>query len=91
MMNEMSLHQKDKAPLGPLSIGKILVKKSGKVVLRVPSQTGDDFTDFELIKGIETNFYQEVISAHPSKQEVHFLGPINHKLIAVPDLDQIFN
>jgi hypothetical protein len=47
--------------------------------------------DFELIKGIQTNFYQELVSAHPSKKEVQFLGPVNHKLIAVPDLDSLFD
>lgn len=67
-MNELSLHQKEKAHLGPLPFGKILIKKSGKVILRVPSDSGKgDHTDFELIKGIQTNFYQELISAHPSK------------------------
>ncbi len=46
--------------------------------------------DFEVIKGIPTNFYQELVSAHPSKKDLHFLGPVSHKLIAVPDLDSIF-
>ena len=46
--------------------------------------------DYELTKGIATNFYQELVSAHPSRGDVHFLGQVNHKLIAVPDLDQIF-
>jgi hypothetical protein len=48
--------------------------KSGKVIMRMPSEDGTSHVDFELIKGIETNFYQELISAHPSKNEVHFLG-----------------
>ena len=72
----------------PISLGKLLVMKSGKVVMRMTSGTGH--VDFEVIKGIPTNFYQELISAHPSKKDVHFLGPVNHKLIAVPDLDAIF-
>jgi hypothetical protein len=63
--------------------------KSGKVVLRMTSEDGSHI-DYELTKGIATNFYQELVSAHPSRGEVHFLGQVNHKLIAVPDLDQIF-
>lgn len=55
--------------------------------MRMPSEDGTSHVDFELIKGIETNFYQELISAHPSKKDVHFLGQVNHKVIAVPDLD----
>ena len=58
----------------PKRIGKVLVMKSGKVIMRMPSEDGTSHVDFELIKGIETNFYQELISAHPSKNEVHFLG-----------------
>lgn len=37
--------------------------KSGKVVLRLEDPANKERTiDFELIKGIQTNFYQEVIS-----------------------------
>jgi hypothetical protein len=71
----------------PKPIGKVLVMKSGKVIFRMPSEDGNSHVDFELIKGIETNFYQELVSAHPSQKNVHFLGQVNHKVIAVPDLD----
>ena len=53
--------------------------------------SGEGHVDFEVIKGIQTNFYQELISAHPTKDSVHFLGPVTQKLIAVPDLDSIFD
>jgi hypothetical protein len=80
-MDRLLLNQKEPTP-----IGKVLVMKSGKVVLRMPSSAGSH-VDFEIIKGIPTNFYQELVSAHPSRQDLHFLGQVNHKLIAVPDLD----
>ena len=67
--------------------------KSGKVIFRMPSSDvqSNSHIDFELIKGIPTNFYQELVSAHPTRSDLHFLGPVNHKFIAVPDLDAIFH
>ena len=85
-----SLKKDISAASAPKPIGKVLVMKSGKVIFRMPSEDGNSHVDFELIKGIETNFYQELVSAHPSQKNVHFLGQVNHKVIAVPDLDQIF-
>lgn len=42
----------------PTPIGKLLVLKSGKVVLRMASEAdGNSHIDFEVIKGIPTNFY----------------------------------
>lgn len=90
-MSNLSLSQKDKPHPEPTPLGKLLVLKSGKVILRVKSTDKEgEHIDFEVIKGIETNFYQEIVTAHPSKPNVNFLGPLNHKLIAVPDLDAIF-
>ena len=47
--------QKGKSP-EPMPIGKILVMKSGKTVLRIGTKEGKQ-VDYELIKGISTNFY----------------------------------
>ena len=44
--------------------------------------------DFELIKGIQTNFYQELIKVDKENNTAHFLAPLSQKLIAIPDLDQ---
>jgi hypothetical protein len=37
------------------SIGKLRVHRSGKVTMRLA--VGDSFVDFDLNKGIESNFY----------------------------------
>ena len=69
-----------------MPFGKVLVMKSGKVVLRIPSSESG-YIDLLLSKGIAPNFYQELVSAHHVKNEMHFLGQVNHKVIATPDLD----
>lgn len=42
------------------SIGKLRVHKSGKVTMRL--QVDGKYVDFDLNRGIEANFYQEVVS-----------------------------
>jgi hypothetical protein len=75
----------------PPRIGKLRFMKSGKVVLRVqlPGQT--EFVDLELNKGIQPNFYQELVSTDARKGTIHFLGPVQHKLVATPDLDALIS
>ncbi len=57
-MEQLSVSESLKQqPSQPKHIGKVLVMKSGKVIMRMPSEDGTSHVDFELIKGIETNFY----------------------------------
>ena len=57
-MEQLSVSESLKQqPSQPKHIGKLLVMKSGKVIMRMPSEDGTSHVDFELIKGIETNFY----------------------------------
>jgi len=50
----------------------------------------DEHVDFELNKGIDSNFYQELVSVDASSQQINFLAPVQHKLVATPDLDSLF-
>ncbi len=55
IMDKLSLVTKEPKPV---PFGKILVMKSGKVVLRVPSSEPENsHIDYILSKGIATNFY----------------------------------
>ncbi|CDW74297.1 UNKNOWN [Stylonychia lemnae] len=90
LIERLQLNDKNEEQTPP-KIGKIRVMKSGKVVLRMQDPINNDlYVDFELTKGIQTNFYQELISVDLQAQRAHFMAPINHKLIATPDLDSIF-
>ena len=55
-MDSLSLALSKNENAAPTKLGKLLVLKSGKVVLRMASKEGQH-VDFEVIKGIETNFY----------------------------------
>ena len=50
----------------------------------------DKFIDFDLNRGIQANFYQELISLDIPKNELHVLAPVTDKLIATPDLESLF-
>eukprot|EP00347_Sterkiella_histriomuscorum_P015718 403355942 len=90
LIENLNINSKDEQ-VDPPKIGKIRIMKSGKVVLRMQDPNDQSqYIDFELIKGIQTNFYQELISVDVQKSQAHFLAPLNHKLIATPDLDSIF-
>ena len=75
----------------PPKIGKIRVHKSGKVVMRIQLPGQDSYVDLELNKGIQTNFYQELVSLDAQTKSVHFLAPVQHKIVATPDLDSILS
>ena len=46
----------------PPKVGKLRVMKSGRVIMRIQLPGQEDFVDLELNKGIQTNFYQEIVS-----------------------------
>lgn len=73
------------------TIGKLRVMKSGRVIMRIqlPGQT--EFVDLELSKGIQPNFYQELVATDASKGQIHFFGPVQHKIVATPDLDALIS
>jgi hypothetical protein len=48
--------------------------KSGKVVLRLQMPDSPQFVDLEVNKGIESTFYQELISIDGKRKQAHFLG-----------------
>ena len=75
----------------PPRIGKLRIHKSGKVVMRLQLPGQDSYVDLELNKGIHTNFYQELVSVNTASQDIHFLAPVQHKLVATPDLDSLLN
>lgn len=57
------------------SIGKLRIHKSGKVTMRFVLE--DRFVDFDLNKGIASNFYQDLISLDSEKSELHFIASVN--------------
>ena len=65
--------------------------KSGKVILRLQMPGSEAFVDLEVNKGIESTFYQELISIDGKNKQAHFLGALKQKLVATPDLDSLFN
>ena len=76
--------------LKPPKIGKLRIHKSGKVVLRLElpgSSTGH--VDLELNEGIKSNFYQELVAVDSKNSDIHFLGKVEHKIVATPDLESI--
>lgn len=44
------------------------------------------FVDFDLNRGIQANFYQELVSLDAHRNELHFLAPVSEKIVATPDL-----
>ena len=75
----------------PPTIGKLRLMKSGKVVMRIQLPGQDDYVDLEMNRGIQPNFYQELVSVDIETQKMHFLSKVQHKLVAIPDLDQLFS
>ena len=65
--------------------------KSGKVVMRIQLPGQSDFVDLELNKGIQPNFYQELVATDSGKGSIHFMGPVQHKIVATPDLDALIS
>jgi hypothetical protein len=58
MIDRLSISGNSEEKEEPPRIGKIRVMKSGKVVLRMEDPLNKEkYVDFELIKGIPTNFY----------------------------------
>lgn len=55
-------------------IGKLRIHKSGKIVMRFQLPGENEYVDFELNKGIESKFYQEIIAC--DRQNLHFLAPV---------------
>ncbi len=81
------------APL--TKVGKILVKKSGQVIMRIPQSDGTS-VDFELNEGIQTCSYQELAALQKSQgqgslDQVNFAAPVATKLVAMPDLETMLN
>ena len=63
MIDKLSLNDNDGTQQESPQIGKIRIMKSGRVVLRIEDPLNKEKSvDFELIKGIPTNFYQELVS-----------------------------
>ena len=48
------------------------------------------FVDFDLNRGIQANFYQELVSLDAHNNELHFLAPVSEKIVATPDLQALF-
>jgi len=51
----------------------------------------DTSVDLELNKGIDSNFFQELVCLDPAKKEMHSLGRVTQKLVATPDLEALFS
>ena len=84
--NDMSGAEAAKPP----KIGKLRIHKSGKVVLRLELPGTDaGHVDLELNEGIKSNFYQELVAVDSVNNDIHFLAPVQHKIVATPDLESI--
>ena len=59
--------------------------------MRIQLPGEDSFVDLELNPGIQTNFYQEIVAVNSESKNMHFLAPVQHKIVATPDLDSILN
>ena len=75
----------------PPKIGKLRIMKSGKVVMRIQLPGSDKFADLEINQGIQSNFYQELVSVDAQARKLNMLAQIKHKLVATPDLDSILS
>ncbi|XP_023244565.1 DNA-directed RNA polymerase III subunit RPC4-like [Centruroides sculpturatus] len=66
-------------------IGKLLILKSGKVILRVGSMC------FNVENGTKTGFLQEIVSlkADEESQDLHVLGYLNNRIICLPDVNSL--
>jgi len=57
------------------SIGKLRLHADGHITLQLRADEGSACT-LELNKGIESNFYQELVALDPHSQELHSLAPV---------------
>ena len=76
-------------------VGKILVKKSGQVIMRIPQSDGTH-VDLELNEGITTNSYQELAALQKGQDkgsidQVNYVAPVTTRLVAMPDLESMLN
>ena len=72
-MDDQVAQPAQKVEVEPPVIGKLRLMKSGKVVMRLQLPGSSDFVDLEVNKGIQPNFYQELVSIDPTSKEMHFL------------------
>lgn len=64
-------------------LGKLCKMKDGSLKLRI----GDNF--FDVISGVQDNFYKEVISINTQKKMAYNLFPVEKKIIIKPDLNSM--
>lgn len=60
----------------PPVIGKLRLMKSGRVVMRIQLPGSKDYLDLELNKGIQPNFFQELVAVDSKSQSMHILAPV---------------
>ena len=65
--------------------------KSGRVVLRLKQPDSDTHIDLDVNKGIQSNFYQELMSLDSNKSKAHFLTPVTNKFVMTPNLESLFS
>ena len=82
------------APL--TKVGKILVKRSGQVIMRIPQADGTH-VDLELNEGVQTSSYQELAALQTAQSmgggidQVNHIAPVTTRLVAMPDLESMLN
>lgn len=66
-------------------IGKLLILKSGKVILRLGSMS------FNVENGTNIGFLQEVVSlkVNEESKDLHVLGYLNNRIVCLPDINSL--
>jgi hypothetical protein len=64
--------------------------KSGRVVLAVPVENGEEIL-YDVEEGISCNFFQQMSVINQRDKKIHMLGQVTKKLIASPDLESLFS
>ena len=73
------------------AIGSLRIMKSGRVILRLKQPDSDTHVDLDVSKGIQSNFYQELMSLDSTKGKAHFLTPVTNKFVMTPNLESLFS
>ncbi len=64
-------------------VGKLRLYRSGRATMQI----GD--VVFDVSRGVETSFYQQVVHIVPSKREWHELGCVAQRLVVTPDISSL--
>ena len=80
-------HDNVLASAAPGRIGRILVYKSGKTVLKLEGPDGSSSILMNVNEGLSCSFLQQAVIIDPEEAKYVTLGNVNKSIVVTPDLE----